>query len=67
MRYLVQLLIPALILIAVIAIVARKKPSSDADGETRELMSSSTFVLILVIGATAAVALLYGVQSWVSL
>lgn len=66
MRYLVQLLIPALILIGVIYAVARSRkqgPSQTGDA----LLSTPGFVLVLVVGAAFTVALLFGVGAWAAL
>lgn len=66
MRYLVQLLLPALILIGVIYAVARsrKKRPPNAGSQGDELFSTPSFVLVLVVGAAFTVALLFGVGAW---
>ena len=58
MRYLVQFLIPALILFGVIYAFGRRKraPGGEADDTT------SIFLTILVIGAVVLVAILFIVQ-----
>ncbi len=66
MRYLVQLLLPALILIGVIYAVSRsrKRHSSDERSKRDELLSTPSFLLVLVVGAAFTVALLFGVGAW---
>ena len=66
MRYLVQLLLPALILIGVIYAVARsRKRHPPAERSQRdELLSTPSVLLVLVIGAAFTVALLFGVGAW---
>lgn len=66
MRYLVQLLLPALILIGVIYAVARsrKKRPPNAGSQGEELLSTPSFLLVLVVGAAFTVALLFGVGAW---
>ncbi len=70
MRYIVQLLIPALIVIGVALVLLRNRNSAGAtrsaakpaDGDDGTL-STATFVLILVIGATFTVALIYALHT----
>ena len=66
MRYLVQLLIPALILLGVIWAISRSRrnPSRGAAGDGGEILSTPAFLLILVIGAVLAVALLFAMGAW---
>ena len=59
MRYLVQFLIPALIFLAVVYIVTKKKRAQDEDEDTR-----NTFLVILVIGAVVAVAVLFATPAY---
>ncbi len=58
MRYLIQLAVPALILLGVVYAVTRRRsaPSSEQDDTT------ATFLTILVIGAVVAVALVFILQ-----
>ena len=59
MRYLIQLLIPALILIGVVYLVTRTRPtSSDTEGAAGD-SDKATFIVILLIGALAAVAIVF--------
>lgn len=59
MRYLIQLLIPALILIGVVYLVTRtRRTGSDTEGATGD-GEKGTFIVILVIGALAAVAIVF--------
>ena len=66
MRYLVQLLIPALILLGVIWAISRSRRGTarSASGDANELLSTPVFLLILVIGAALAVALLFAMGAW---
>lgn len=66
MRYLVQPLLPALILIGVIHAVARsrKKHPPEARPQRDGLLPTPSFLLALVVGAAFAVAALFGVGAW---
>ncbi|MDE0271600.1 MAG: hypothetical protein OXP11_10385 [Gammaproteobacteria bacterium] len=58
MRYLIQFVVPALILLAVIAIVSQcRRQGDDEDGR-------GVFLVLLVIGAVAAVAILFAIQGY---
>ena len=58
MRFLIQFVVPALILLAVVAIVSRsRKQGDDDDGR-------SMFLALLVIGAVTAVAILFAIQGY---
>ena len=58
MRYLIQFVVPALILLTVIAIVSRRRrQGDDEDGR-------GVFLVLLVIGAVAAVAILFAIQGY---
>ena len=60
MRYLIQLLIPALILIGVVYLVTRgRRTHSEAEQEAPGDGEKSTFIVILLIGALAAVAIVF--------
>ncbi|MEM8766880.1 MAG: hypothetical protein AAGE43_05520 [Pseudomonadota bacterium] len=54
MRYLVQFLVPALIVVVVVYLLARTKRGQDEAGEG-EASDTGTFILILVVGAIVAV------------
>ena len=57
MRYLIQFLIPALIVIGVAYLVARQKPQGEqSDGA---VLSTPLFILVLVVGALFTLAILY--------
>jgi len=59
MRYFVQFVLPALILIFLIYVVAgRRKRAGNLDESPA--ISNTTFVLLLVIGSGFTVALLFG-------
>lgn len=63
MRYVVQFVIPALIFIALVYMVGRRRGlnhSSASEGSEAPIMSNTTFVLAIVVGATFTVALLFG-------
>ena len=69
MRYVVQLLIPALVIIVVILVMVRNRPAApnpppDAASESRDgtPLSTGTFIAILVIGAVFTVALVYALH-----
>jgi hypothetical protein len=56
MRYLVQFLVPALIVVVVVYLLARTKRGQDeASGEAGEGSDTGMFIFILVVGATVAV------------
>ena len=66
MRYLVQLLIPALILIGVIYLVMRTRQGRADSGEAGTTQGQGdgdgekgTFILILIIGALVAVGVVF--------
>ena len=67
MRYVVQFLIPALVVIVVTLVLLRNRgnppatPAAAAPADTGGL-STGTFVLILVIGAVFTVALIYALH-----
>jgi hypothetical protein len=70
MRYVIQLLIPALVIIVVILVMTRNRPAApnpppDASTEPRDStpLSTGTFIAILVIGAVFTVALVYALHS----
>lgn len=72
MRYVVQLLIPVLIIIVVALVLTRNRsnPSasttaSDLDRENAGPLSTGTFMVILVIGAVFTVALVYALHDFV--
>ncbi len=56
MRYLVQFLVPALIVVVVVYLLARTKRGQDEAADGSEGSSDTgTFIFILVVGATVAV------------
>ena len=61
MRYLVQFLVPALIVVVVVYLLARTKRGQDETGDG-ENSDTGTFVLILVVGATVAVLSFFVLQ-----
>lgn len=64
MRYLVQFLVPALIVVVVVYLLARTKRGQDeADNGDRQSSDTGTFILILVVGATVAVLSFFVMQA----
>ncbi len=59
MRYFVQFVIPALIFVSLIYLVGRHRGQVERESPG-PVVSNSTFVLCLVVGATFTVALLFG-------
>ena len=58
MRYLIQFVVPALILLTVVAVVSGcRRQGDDEDGR-------GVFLVLLVIGAVAAVAILFAIQGY---
>ncbi len=55
MRYLVQFLVPALIIVVVVYLLARTKRGQDEAADGSESSDTGTFILILVVGASVAV------------
>jgi hypothetical protein len=69
-RYVVQMLIPALVVIVVTLVLLRNRgnPSAPASGaaagpDDAGSLSTGTFIAILVIGATFTVALIYALHA----
>lgn len=54
MRYLVQFLIPAAIVAVVVYLLIRNRTRSDA--EAQDSSDTGTFMLIIIVGATVAIA-----------
>ncbi len=64
MRYLVQFLVPALIVVVVVYLLARTKRGQDeADNGDSQSSDTGTFILILVVGATVAVLSFFVMQA----
>ena len=59
MRYFVQFLVPALILLGVLHVLTKKRRAQAEGDGTR-----TTFLLILVIGAAVAVATLFATTAY---
>jgi hypothetical protein len=69
MRYVIQLLIPALVIIVVVLVMTRNRPSAppqppggDTEPGDSGPLSTGTFIAILVIGAVFTVALVYALH-----
>lgn len=63
MRYLAQLLVPALIIVTVVYLLARTKRGQDETREGTDGSDNGTFLLILVVGATVAVLSFFVMQA----
>lgn len=70
MRYVVQFLIPALVIIIVTLVLIRNRggnppaaPSTPSHAADSGPLSTGTFMLILVIGAIFTVALIYALHA----
>jgi hypothetical protein len=61
MRYLIQFLVPALIVVVVVYLLGRTRRAGAADAAGRS--DTGTFMLILVIGAAVAVASFFAVEA----
>ena len=62
MRYLIQFLVPALILVAVVYLLGRNRRGGD--GEDGTSADTGTFALILVVGATVAILSFFALQAF---
>jgi hypothetical protein len=63
MRYLTQLLVPALIVVTVVYLLANTKRGQDETRNSNGGSDNGTFVLILVVGAIVAVLSFFLMQS----
>ena len=64
MRYLVQFLIPALIVVVTVYLLAKTKRGQDeASDDGGERSDTVTFILILVVGASVAVLSFFLVEA----
>lgn len=64
MRYLVQFLVPALIVVVVVYLLARTKRGQDeAAGTGSEPSDTGTFIFILIVGATVAALSFFVLQA----
>ena len=69
MRYVIEFLIPAMIVIVVAVVLFRNRTNTPAPAtatQTKEdagSLSTGTFLAILIIGATFTVALIYALHS----
>ena len=69
MRYVIEFLVPAMIVIVVALVLLRNRPSTPSHATTSQTkedtgtLSTGTFVVILIIGATFTVALIYALHN----
>ena len=64
MRYLVQFLVPALIVVVTVYLLAKTKRGQDeASDDAGERSDTVTFILILVVGASVAVLSFFLVEA----
>jgi hypothetical protein len=69
MRYVIEFLIPAMIVVVVAVVLFRNRantPAPASASQTKEdhgALSTGTFLAILIIGATFTVALIYALHS----
>lgn len=62
MRYLVQFIIPVLLVLAVVYLVLRRQRASGSD-EPHERSDTGWFVVILVVGAVVALGIAWAIVS----
>ena len=62
MRYMVQFLVPALIVLGVVYLLARTKRGQD-EADDADSSDTGTFILILVVGASVAVLAFFALQA----
>ncbi len=63
MRYIVQFVIPALILLALVYVFVRARRSAPKTDDATESMSDGGVVLVVLIGAVLAVVLVVALNS----
>ena len=70
MRYVIEFLIPAMIVIVVALVLFRNRPSTPAPAasatqgnDDSATLSTGTFVVILIVGAVFTVALIYALHT----
>jgi hypothetical protein len=64
MRYVIQLLIPALIFVGVVYLLTRQRQRDRGDDPTRESGSdTAAFIAMLALGAVVALGAAYALQS----
>ena len=70
MRYVIEFLIPAMVVIVAALVLYRSRPDAPArasapspSNEDGNTLSTGTFITILIIGATLTVALVYALRS----
>lgn len=62
MRYVIQLLVPALIVLTVLVMFWRRRAPQPRDTEAP--MSTAAFIAVITIGAALAAALVFATQGW---
>jgi hypothetical protein len=68
MRYLIQFLVPALVIMVLAVLVLRNRgsapqPSSKGEPQQQRLLSTGAFVTIVVVAAAFTVALVYELEN----
>jgi hypothetical protein len=65
MRYLVQLLIPALIFVGVVYLLTRRRRDASLEGEEKPASDTGAFIAILAVSALVALGTAYAMtQLW---
>jgi multisubunit Na+/H+ antiporter MnhB subunit len=64
MRYFIQFLIPAIILVAVVYLLGRNRRASGEDEDRGR--ETATFILILVVGASVAVMSFFALEAFLT-
>ena len=64
MRYVIQYLVPLLMVVVVATLILRSRrgPNND-DGEP--VMSTGAFVTVLIVGAVFTAAIVFATQNWI--
>lgn len=70
MRYIIEFLVPAMIVIVVALVLIRNRPSTPAPAtsvnqanDDNATLSTGTFIVILIVGAVFTIALIYALHT----
>lgn|GEM_PF-1399020 len=70
MRYIIEFLVPAMIVIVVALVLIRNRPSTPAPATSANqanddsaTLSTATFIVILIVGAVFTIALIYALHT----